>query len=327
MIKVHLEDTMSKELPLDETHQERTLNKAVSDVLKASVVGMLAVVITVIPFEQFVVQFAGISYEEFRGGMPTPYLFPLFLIYASIALVFAKMKKNLYISKRGAFLIIFAFHYFIVSFLPELEGKIYLPDFPFFSAMISGFILALAVVSLIFYLWKQEDHPEAKTGQQVRSYFSSRSILSWAWRFFLVWILFYVVTMIIGIVALPFNGEYLDDPLNTLGMVVPSMGTLFAITQFRSLVYILVTLPFIIFWSSTKRNLFLYLALILIIQYPLLGDGLAYFWPGMYRLTDGIVLALQLCIMSWLYVTLLWTGKESGNGNTVEEKDKSAVTT
>ena len=133
--------------------------------------------------------------------------------------------------------------------------------------------------------------------------------------------------MIIGIVSLPFNGEYLNDPLNTLGMVVPSMGALFAITQFRSLIYILVTLPFIIFWNSSKKNLFLYLALILIIQYPLLGDGLAYFWPGMYRLTDGILLALRLCIMSWLYVTLLWKGKVSGNGNAVEEKDKSAVTT
>ncbi len=312
---------MSQELPLDATHQERTLNKDVGDIFKASLVGMLAVLITAIPFEQFVAQIVGVSYAEFRGGMPTLYLFPLFFIYAAIAFVFAKMKKNLYISKRGAFFVVFAFHYFILSFLPELEGEIYLPDFPLFSAMISGFILALAVVSLIFYLWKQEDHPEAKTGQQVISYFSSRSILSWVWRFLLVWILFYVVTMIIGIVAMPFNGEYLNDPLKTLGMVVPSMGALFAITQFRSLVFILVTLPFIIFWNSSKRNLFLYLALILIIQYPLLGDGLAYFWPAMYRLTDGIVLSLQVCIMSWLYVTLLWKGKVSGNGNAVEEKD------
>ena len=101
-------------------------------------------------------------------------------------------------------------------------------------------------------------------------------------------------------------------------MVVPSMGTIFAITQFRSLIYILVTLPFIIFWSSSKKSLFLYLAFILIIQYPLLGDGLAYFWPAMYRLTDGIVLALQVTIMSWLYVTLLWKGKKSGNGNAAE---------
>jgi hypothetical protein len=243
--------------------------------------------------------------------MPTLYLFPLFLIYVAIALVFAKMKKKLYVSKRGAFIIIFSFHYFIVSFLPDLEGKIYLPDFTFYSAQISGFILALAVVSLIFYLWKQEDNPEAKTSQLINTYFSSRSLLSWVWRFFLVWISFYIVTMIIGIVALPFTGPYLDDPMNTLGMAVPSMGTIFAITQFRSLIYILVILPFIIFWKSSKRSLILYLALILIIQYPLLGDGLAYFWPVMYRLTDGIVLALQVAFMSWLYVTLLWKGKKT----------------
>ena len=202
---------MSKELLLNETQQERTFNKTISDVFKASLVGILAVVITAVPFEQFIAQFAGLSYEEFRGGMPTLYLFPLFLIYAAIALVFAKMKENLFISKRGAFLVIFAFHYFIVSFLPELEGIIYLPDFPFFSIMISGFILAIAVVSLIFYLWKQEDHPEVKIGQQIKSHFSSRSTLSWVWRFFLVWILFYIVTMIMGIVTLPFTGQYLDD--------------------------------------------------------------------------------------------------------------------
>jgi len=286
-------------------------NNTLRDIFKASLVGILAVVLTIIPFEHFIAQFVGLSYEEFRGGMPTQYLFPLFVIYAAIALVFAKMKKKLYVSKRGAFIIIFAFHYFIVSFLPDLEGKIYLPDFPFYPAMISGFILDLAVVSLIFYLWKQEDNPEAKTSQQIKTYFSSRSVLSWVWRFFLVWISFYIVTMIIGIVALPFTGSYLDDPMNTLGMAVPSMGTLFAITQFRSLVYILVILPFIIFWKSSKRSLFLYLALSLIIQYPLLGDGLAYFWPVMYRLTDGIVLALQVTIMSWLYVTLLWKGKKA----------------
>ena len=289
--------------------KERMFNETISNIFKASLVGILVVVITVIPFEQFIAQLFGISFEEFGGGMPTLYLIPLFLIYTAIAFVLAKMKKKLNVSKRGAFFIIFAFHYFIVSFLPELEGKIYLPDFPFVQTLISGFILALAVVSLIFYLWKQEDNPEAKAGQQIKSHFSSRSVMSWIWRFFLVWLLFFVLTMIISIVAYPFTKQYLDDAMNTLGMVVPSMGTLFAITQFRSLVYILVTLPFVIFWKASKRDLFLYLALINVIQYPLLGDGLAYWWPVMYRLTDGIVIALQVIIMSWLYATMLGKGK------------------
>ena len=290
--------------------KERKFNETISNVFKASLVGILVVVISVIPLEQFIAQLFGIPFEEFRGGMPTLYLFPLFLIYTAMALVLAKMKKNLNVSKRGAFFIILAFHYFITSFLPGLEGKIYLPDFPFLPTLISGFILALAVVSLIFYLWKQEDNPEAKAGQQIKSYFSSRSVMSWVWRFFLVWLLFFILTMIFSIVALPFNQPYLDDAMNTLGMEIPSMGTLIAITQFRSLIYILVTLPFIIFWKASKKDLFLYLALINVIQYPLLGDGVgAYSWPVMYRLIDGIVLTLQVTIMSWLYVTLLWKGK------------------
>jgi hypothetical protein len=163
---------------------------------------------------------------------------------------------------------------------------------------------------LIFYLWKQEDNPEAKVGQQIKSYLSSRSVMSWVWRFFLVWLLFFVLTMIISIVAYPFTKPYLDDAMNTLGMAIPSMGTQFAIMEFRSLIYILVTLPFIMFWKSSKKDLFLYLALINVIQYPLLGDGLAYYWPVMYRLTDGIVIALQVTAMSWLYVTLLSKGKK-----------------
>jgi len=185
-----------------------------------------------------------------------------------------------------------------------------LPDFPFIQTLISGFILALAVVSLIFYLWKQEDNPEAKAGQQIKSYFSSRSVMSWVWRFFLVWLLFFVLTVIFSLVALPFNQPYLDDAMNTLGMEIPGMGAQFAIFQLRSLIYILVTLPFIVFWKSSKKGLFLYLALINVIQYPLLGDGLAYFWPVMYRLIDGIVLTLQVTTMSWLYVTMLWKGKK-----------------
>jgi len=286
-------------------------NETISNIFKASLVGILVVVIWVIPLEQFIAQLFGISFDEFGGGMPALYLFPLFLIYTAIALVLAKMKKNLNVSKRGAFFIIFAFHYAIAAFLPVLEGKIYLPDFPFLPALIGASILALAVVSLIFYLWKQEDNPEAKAGPQIKAYFSSRSVMSWVWRFFLVWLLFYILTMIISIVAYPFTKPYLDDAMNTLGMVIPGMGTQFAIFQFRSFFYILVILPFIIFWKSSKKDLFLYLTLINIIQYPLLGDGVGnHFWPVMYRLIDIIVIALQLTIMSWLYVTMLWKGKK-----------------
>ena len=62
--------------------------------------------------------------------------------------------------------------------------------------------------------------------------------------------------------------------------------------------------------ALSKKDLFVYLALINVFQYILLGDGLAYFWPLMYRVIDFIVLALQLTAMSWLYVTMLGRGKK-----------------
>ena len=108
--------------------KERMFNETISNIFKASLVGILVVLFWVIPLERFLAQFFGISFDEFGGGMPTLYLFPLFLIYTAIALVLAKMKKTLNVSKREAFFIIFAFHYFIVAFLPVLElmGKLQL---------------------------------------------------------------------------------------------------------------------------------------------------------------------------------------------------------
>ncbi len=42
---------MSKEIRINEVQQERMVNKTIGDIFKASLIGILAVIITVIPFE------------------------------------------------------------------------------------------------------------------------------------------------------------------------------------------------------------------------------------------------------------------------------------
>ena len=54
---------MSDEIRLNEIQQERKIDKTLSDIIKASLVGMLAVVITFVPFEQFVAQIIGVSFD------------------------------------------------------------------------------------------------------------------------------------------------------------------------------------------------------------------------------------------------------------------------
>lgn len=277
------------------------MNKNLKDILKSSLVGILAVIISIIPFERIF----GVTFEFF-GTMPTIYLLPSFLIYTSAAFVYSKIKKNLKVSRQGAFFIIFSFNFIISAFLPLIEGEIYLENFPFLPALLNDFILSLAIVSLIFYLWKQDDNSEAG---QIRSYFASRTIFSWIWRMIVIMLLFYILTMIIGIISMPITGHFLEEGI----MKVPSFLTLFLITIFRSFFYILVIIPLIIFWKSSKKELVLYLALIASLIYPILGDTLAPFWPALYRLVDGTLLTFHTIIMSWLYVKILWKGEKNKN--------------
>jgi hypothetical protein len=274
------------------------MNKNLKDILKSSLIGLLAVIISAIPFEKI------FGNSELFGAMPSIYLLPLFLIYTLAAFVYSKIKNNLKVSKHGAFFIIFSFDFIISAFLPNIEGEFYLENFAFLPNLLQGFILSLAIVSLIFYLWKQDDNSKAG---QVESYFASRSIVSWIWRVIVVILLFFILTIIVGMISMLITGGALVENL----MKVPSFLGLFLITAFRSFFYILVTVPLIIFWKSSKKKLILYLALIASLIYPIVGDGLAFMWPAFYRLIDGTILTLHTIVMSWLYVKMLGKGEKT----------------
>ena len=260
------------------------MNKPIKDIFKSGLVGLLAVVVTILPFT--------------TGDLPQIYLLPVFVIYSLIGFVYSRIKKNLTVSKRGAFLLIFLFDFVISSFLPNIEGEFYLQNFAFLPNLLQGLILSLGIVSLIFLLWKQEDN--SKSGQ-IKSYFASRSLLSWIWRTIAIMLIFFILTIIVGIISMTITGGALVEEL----MKVPSFLDLFLITIFRSFFFLLVTVPIIIFWKSNKKELFLYIALITSLIYPILGDGLAYMWPVFYRLIDGTALILHTIIMSLLYVKML----------------------
>lgn len=271
-----------------------------NNISKASLVGLLAVIFNFIPIEKIF----GITIDLADFGiMPKIYLVPTFFAYSIIALTLVKIKNNLNLGKRGAFTAIFSFLFVINVLLTNIEGNFYLSNYPFIFNLIYGFFLALFITISIFYLWKQDDN-QIDVKEQIRSYFSSRSILSWVWRSTIVLLLFYIIIMILGAATYPLTGHYLENGL----FKIPTMMELFTITMLRSFFYLLVTLPFIIFWKSSKKSLFLSLSLIHTLIYPVLGDGFAYFWPVIYRLIDGMVLTTQVVLMSWIYVTILKKG-------------------
>ena len=67
-----------------------------NDVFKASLVGLLVVIVNLIPLEKIL----GITLGDL-GVMPSIYFIPLFFVYSLIALIFSKMKNNLNLEKKA----------------------------------------------------------------------------------------------------------------------------------------------------------------------------------------------------------------------------------
>jgi len=172
------------------------MNNTLKDVFKSILVGALVLLITVLPF---------IPHPEIPGMEPMPdiYLIPVFLIYTLAAFVYSKIRKNLKMSRQGVFFTIFSFHFIISAFLISVEGEFYLEIFPFLLTLLYGLILSLAISASMCYLWKHEGNGEAGL---VRSYFASRSVFSWVWRVISSMLLFFVFTMIIGIISMSIVG-------------------------------------------------------------------------------------------------------------------------
>ena len=269
------------------------------DVAKASLIGLLIVVINLIPLKEV---FGITPTIREAGVMPRIYLIPMFFVYGFIALAFSNIKNNLDIGKKGAFITVFAFFFTVDVLLTNLEGNLFIENYPLVFNLIYGFLKTMLITIGILYFWKQEDAVnDAK--EQIINHFKSRSMSSWTWRLATVLILSFMIYIILGAIAYPLTGPYMERLIE-----VPSMLANFTVTMLRGFAYFLVTLPIIIFWKESSKNLFLNLALINILLYPVLGYVFAYFFPAMFRLIDGVVLTLHVTAMSWLQTRLLRRG-------------------
>lgn len=246
-----------------------SINKSLSShILKAALIGLLVVVIKLIPFEAIL----GISASTGEGvAKPAFYFIPMLFIYGIVALELANIKSKLNIGKKGAFIIIFVFFFVIDTLLSKLEGNFFIEDYPIIFNLSIGFLENILTTIGIFYLWKQEDIM-SNTKEKIVEYLKSRSVLSWIWRIVIVLILSFIIYMIIGAMAYPFTGPYMEKLIR-----VPSMFENFSIQILRGIAYILVTVPIIIFWNESQRSLLLNLILINILLYPVLGYAFSYF--------------------------------------------------
>lgn len=135
------------------------------------------------------------------------------------------------------------------------------------------------------------------------AFFRGRTWAQWAWRFAAGIVAFPLVYFIFGIVVSPVVTEYYVR--GTAGLVLPEPGLILSIQLTRSILYLLVTLPVMILWSGSRRQLVVALALAFFVFVAAYDIVLAYRVPNVLLVTHAFEVLADSFVYAWLLVALL----------------------
>jgi hypothetical protein len=169
-----------------------------------------------------------------------------------------------------------------------IEMKIFLTVFAHGGALVmvaSIFPPAFLCGFALAFLVKAEP-AEASAFQQIRCFFAARTIGSWSWRFLLAVLVFPVFYFLFGMMVAPIVVPYYRAGL--LGLTLPPMTTILPVVLLRSALFLLASLPFLVFWKSTRGSLVLWLGLAHWVLVGLFGLVQVFWWPAAMRIAHSL---------------------------------------
>jgi hypothetical protein len=118
-----------------------------------------------------------------------------------------------------------------------------------------------------------------------RSFWAERDGASWAWRLGTAVLAFPLLYLTFGMMVGPFVVESYRG--REFGLVLPSLGLVFAVQLVRSLLFLAASLPVLVAWRGSRLALGLALGLAHFALVGLFGLLQAYWLPGPMRLLHG----------------------------------------
>ncbi len=191
--------------------------------------------------------------------------------------------------------------YVCLGVAAPLEGAIFtslrgMATLPLFSIL--PCLLFAAAVALLFRPADPGDAP----AMDVRGFFRGRSIGNWTWRLIAALCAFPVIYWTFGLMVAPFVMEYYKQGQFALAVPQPAMILL---TQFaRSALFLAGSLPILMTWSGSRRQLVLALGLAFYVLVGLFGMIQSYWLVPTLQvlhntemLADSLVYALALALL------------------------------
>lgn len=167
------------------------------------------------------------------------------------------------------------------------------------STLLAFQALPCILFALALAIWIARGRVRPSFSARTANFFSGRNPGSWAWRMLVAVLGFPVIYLFFGLCVSPIVVPYYRA--SGFGLTIPSFATMLSTATGRSALYLLATLPVLVLWKGTRRQLVLGLGLaftVMVGWFPLLQ---ATFLPPTLR----IVHSLEICADSFAYALFL----------------------
>jgi hypothetical protein len=129
-----------------------------------------------------------------------------------------------------------------------------------FAGMKTGFLFTILTflfpamfVSLAVAWLFPSVHARESFSASAKSFFGKYTAKGWAWRLALGALSFMPIYYFFGLLVIPFTRSYYEQ--NLFGLEIPPLETLIPILFLRSLLFFGTSLPILVAWQGSKRNL------------------------------------------------------------------------
>ena len=217
------------------------------------------------------------------------------------------LTQNIAGSRIIKFLIIFLFMFIGFGIGVSIESSIYSDMESYNLIIIILFLptLLFSIVSSIIYEPKQASESFITN---LLNFFKKHSKGKWIWKFILAIISFPIIYFFFGILVSPIVTIYYDELVK--GLFLPNPQTIIFIQLIRSTLFLLITIPIIINWTSGKTHLILALGCAHFVMVFAYDFYLAIVMPIELVLIHGIEILLDSFVYSWVLIRILNTRGE-----------------
>ncbi len=172
---------------------------------------------------------------------------------------------------------------------------------------ILSFLLPVLFFSLMLAILFRPVKPFKSGKYYLRNYITATKSSNFGWRLLLALISYPLVYFTFGLIVQPFIQEfYLSGQFE---LSIPTWSQLIPLQLVRSAIFLLCSLPVIVWWKGSQRGLRLSLGFSIFVLTAFMAVITAYWFPWQMRLYHGLELFADGLIYAAIMVTLL--GKES----------------